>query len=185
MSEEFIVNNCSPTLAGIKTGSLFPCPGESWDSMTAFSRAMNRRLSGKGLFCLPLKKSGGQTLLYLCRPQMLWRDLAQPEAKAILREKHYPVESPRKCLSHLCRVLQESGEFPHEIGLFLGYPPEDVEGFIRNQGKKAKRVGTWKVYGNEAAAQQRFLAYQTCRRVYWEHYKNGKGIDWLAVSCSE
>ena len=23
----------------------------------------------------------------------------------------------------------ESGEFPHEVGLFLSYPPEDVKGF--------------------------------------------------------
>lgn len=26
MSEELIIRQCAPTLAGIKTGSLFPCP---------------------------------------------------------------------------------------------------------------------------------------------------------------
>ena len=32
MSEELMVRQCAPTLAGIKTGSLFPCPCTSRDS---------------------------------------------------------------------------------------------------------------------------------------------------------
>ncbi len=40
-------------------------------------------------------------------------------------------------------------QFPHEIGLFLGYPPEDVCGYIRNKGKCQKCTGHWQVYGDE------------------------------------
>ena len=29
MSEDIVVRQCAPTLAGLKTGSLFPCPYES------------------------------------------------------------------------------------------------------------------------------------------------------------
>ena len=29
----------------------------------------------------------------------------------------------------------ESGEFPHEVGLFLSYPPEDVKGFIDHRAR--------------------------------------------------
>ena len=31
MSEEMVVRQCAPTLAGIKTGSLFPCFSIVWD----------------------------------------------------------------------------------------------------------------------------------------------------------
>ena len=32
----------------------------------------------------------------------------------------------------------ESGEFPHEVGLFLSYPPEDVKGFIDHRANNFK-----------------------------------------------
>ena len=33
MSEENVVRLCAPTLAGIKTGSLFPCPYENRETL--------------------------------------------------------------------------------------------------------------------------------------------------------
>lgn len=62
--------------------------------------------------------------------------------------------------------LGESDEFPHEIGLFLGYPVEDVKGFIENKASCAKCVGYWKVYGDEEKAQKLFNQYKKCTGVY-------------------
>ena len=36
----------------------------------------------------------------------------------------------------------ESGEFPHEVGLFLSCPPEDVKGFIAHRANDFKCAGT-------------------------------------------
>ena len=49
MSEEMVVRQCAPTLAGIKTGSLFPCPCTDRDALLDEVRQLNRRLSPKGL----------------------------------------------------------------------------------------------------------------------------------------
>lgn len=38
------------------------------------------------------------------------------------------------------RIQNAGGEFPHEIGLFLGYPLGDVKGFIKH---KAKTASVW------------------------------------------
>ena len=35
----------------------------------------------------------------------------------------------------------ESGELPHEVGLFLSYPPEDVKGFIDHRANDFKCAG--------------------------------------------
>ena len=43
----------------------------------------------------------------------------------------------------------ESGELPHEVRLFLSYPPEDVKGFIDHRAGGFRCAGLWKVYGNE------------------------------------
>lgn len=44
------------------------------------------------------------------------------------------------------KYINKKAYFPHEMGLFLGYPVEDVEGYINNDGKNSLAVGYWKVY---------------------------------------
>ena len=60
MSEEILVRQGAPTLAGIKTGSLFPCPCEDREALLSDIRKLNRRLSPKGLCLLPLRFLPGQ-----------------------------------------------------------------------------------------------------------------------------
>lgn len=55
------------------------------------------------------------------------------------------------------------GEFPHEIGLFLGYPVWDVEGFIKNKGLNYKICGYWKVYDDLPGAISKFTEYDKLR----------------------
>ena len=41
----------------------------------------------------------------------------------------------------------------------LGYPAEDVQGFIENETKECKCVGCWNVYGDVEQAQKKFELY--------------------------
>lgn len=77
--------------------------------------------------------------------------------------------------------LKESATFPHEIGLFLGYPPEDVSGFIENKPGSCKCVGHWKVYGNMAEAQRMFDQYKKCTDVYCRCWAAGESLERLTV----
>ena len=49
MSEEQVVRNCAPTLAGLKTGNLFACPYENREDLLDFLRSLNRRLGNAAL----------------------------------------------------------------------------------------------------------------------------------------
>lgn len=133
MSEEAVILHGAPTLAGIKTGSLFRCAYASDEEMRAGLREWNRRFSGKGLRVVPLSFRENKALLYLYRPSRLSRDLSDEAASAILSDCGYCGGSPARCLSCLAKRIQSNGDFPHEIGLFLGYPPEDVKGFIEHR----------------------------------------------------
>ena len=48
MSEELLVRNCAPTLAGLKTGNLFSCPYTCREELLASIRQLNRRLLEAG-----------------------------------------------------------------------------------------------------------------------------------------
>ncbi len=66
-------------------------------------------------------------------------------------------------------------EFPHEVGLFLGYPIWDVEGFIVHKGQDYKLCGYWKVYDDVPGALLKFKKYDTIRKRELEQfYKNEK-----------
>ncbi len=160
MSEEIVVRQAAPTLAGIKTGSLFPYPCSGKKRLLDEIRAFNRRFAAKGLCLLPLRYSDGQALLYLYRPSALARDLLDARAAALLTQAGYPDGSCGQHVVTLIRRMRARGEFPHEVGLFLSYPPEDVKGFIDNHAANSKCAGVWKVYGDEQRARQTFEKYK-------------------------
>ncbi len=182
MSEEIIISQCSPTLAGLKTGNMFTYPYGTAEEMRAAVRRWNRVFSEKGLRVLPLKYNGRSALIYLYRPSMLSRDLQNKTAYNILAKCGYGFRSPETCIAQLIKRMSDCGEFPHEVGLFLGYPPEDVEGFIENKARSCKFTGYWKVYGDEKKAKRIFAKYSKCTRVYTEQYAGGKTIERLTVA---
>ncbi len=184
MLEAALVNHCSPTLAGIKTGNLFPlCVKE--DGFIAEMRKLNRILVKKGLRIIPVKRKDRKLLIYVYRPERLLKDLARPEAEAILREKGYPTRYPRQCVSCLIRHLASDVEFPHEIGLFLGYPPSDVRCFMNDSREGVRCVGCWKAYGNVEEAEKTFEQFRKCTAIYRNLMKKGRSLEQLIVQDRE
>ncbi len=181
MSEEAIIRHCSPTLAGLKTGSLFSCFYENREEMRSAIRAWNQKLRDKGIRVLPLLYKNGTALIYFYRPVLLSRDLKNGETCRILAECGYNLTTCERCIVHLIKRLSQSSEFPHEVGLFLGYPPEDVNGFIKNKACGFKCVGCWKVYGDAEKAKKLFSRYKKCTQVYLNQWAKGKSIERLTV----
>ena len=144
-------------------------------------RRINRLLAGKGLCLLPLRFDGSRALLYLYRPSRLRQDLEDAEAVRLLEESGYPCHSTGQCVACLIRRLRENDEFPHEIGLFLSYPPEDVRGFIENKACRFKCAGLWKVYGDEERAKELFRQYKRCTDRCCALWRAGSGLAQLAV----
>ncbi|MBE6883963.1 MAG: DUF3793 family protein [Ruminococcaceae bacterium] len=182
MSEELIIRHCSPTLAGLKTGNLFSCSYESKEILNNELRKLNRKLSSKGLRVLPLRISDQKALIYLYRPARLREDLMAEKAVTLLKDRGYSWEYPNRCIVSLISRLHSTTDFPHEIGLFLGYPPEDVQGFIENGAQESKVSGCWKVYGDEESAKKTFEKYKKCTHEYTERLINGNTLEQLAVA---
>ena len=182
MSELTVVRCCAPTLAGLKTGSLFTCPCEGREALLADVRRLNGTLLPCGLRVLPLRFARDRALVYVFRPAQLRRDLNVRSARAILAEAGYGDADCGGCLRRLIERLRSGGEFPHEIGLFLGFPPEDVRGFIDNRAQNCKLVGDWKVYGDADRARRIFAQYKKCTQCYCRALRAGAALDQLAVA---
>ncbi len=182
--EELIVRHCAPTLAGLKTGNLFSCQTEDEEKLLADIRRVNRQFASRGIRLIPMEYREGRALIYMYRPQKLKKDLSDKTARRLLAAQNYPVSQESQCVAYLIRRLEIGTVFPHEIGLFLGYPPEDVEAFMKHGAAGAKYTGIWKVYGNVEAAKCKFARFKKCARVYDEDFRKYHSLDRLIVSCS-
>ncbi|MBP5223068.1 MAG: DUF3793 family protein [Lachnospiraceae bacterium] len=181
MSDEQVIRYCAPTMANIKTANLFSGMFESYQEMIASVRRLNIRLKDKGIRILPLRFTEGRGLIYVYRPGRLSRDLQNGKACRLLKACGYPDFDQNICIRRLISRLNEKGDFPHEIGLFLGYPPEDVDGFINNKAA-CKYCGVWKVYDNVETAKKLFARYQKCTDIYRKQWREGKSMERLTVA---
>ena len=173
---DLLVAHSSPTLAGMKSGSLISL--RQLSEKGDFSR---KELEAKGLSFFTLSNKKGEKLLLVYREKKLIADLGKEEARKILKECGYPDNAPlNELLLHL-RKRFLSADFPHEVGLFLSYPPEDVEGFIENGGKGYVFSGLWKVYTDAEKAMKTQEMYEKCRKSYEHSYSKGIPIERLCV----
>ena len=182
MSEEILVKYGAPTLAGLKTGNLISCSYTSKEQFTNDIRKLNVRLRNKGIRLIPMRYSDSRALVYAYRPDHLRRDFATNDVVELLDKYGYPHLHPEKCVVLLADKLRKSVDFPHEIGLFLSYPPEDVRGFIENKPGSCKCTGCWKVYGDADKALKTFAKYQKCTDVYCAMHNNGAQLEKLTIS---
>ena len=181
MSEEMVIRCCAPTMACLKTGNMFSCPFETHAQMTDELRRLNQRLGHKGLRILLLRWRNGRALLYLYRPKMLERDLRDPLAQRLLSECGYSPENMSACLTRLITRLRTEADFPHEVGLLLGYPPADVDGFMHRKDS-FKLCGLWKVYDDVESALRQFARCRHCTKVYLDCLSRGFTLERLAVA---
>lgn len=182
MSEETIVRFCAPTLSGIKTASLFTSDYYDKESLRKDIGQLNAILEKGGMRAAVLGYTQSAARVYIYRKAMLERDLSCQENRRLLQLFGYDTSSVDKCLSRLLERLSDEG-FPHEIGLFLGYPVCDVIGFMEN--KQCLFSGLWKVYGNVEETKKVFEAYQNCTRACECALAEGKTLEDLIQEVNE
>lgn len=188
MPERVLIETCSPTLAGMKPANLISLPYQNEEQARADIREMNRIFVRKGLRAVPLNFRKSHVLLYLYRPASLKQEFAGERVRSFLEPLGYDCSDADRCVVKLgekIRAGRDSAEFPHEIGIFLGYPLEDVEGFIHHKEEGCKCIGCWRVYGDEKQARKVFRNYQSCTRAYLRSWECGRSLEELTVAGAE
>ena len=164
-----LATHAAPALLGAKPANLLSVP--RFATFAPWVAAYNARLNAKGLYLHPMCQCNDKQLLLVYHKAKLVNTLCSPQNRVFLLSYGYPLYAENgaaihleDALQHLALRLQEEPHFPHEIGVFLGYPLEDVVGFIANNGCNYKCSGCWKVYGDEMQSRQLFSQYKQCKQ---------------------
>lgn len=183
MLESALIAHGSPTLARLKAGSLFAVPC-GYEELAGEIRRLNAILVPRGVWLVAIQCGAGRTLMYLYREQALQETLDRSDVQALLAAYGYRDFTIRAALRTLRDRLEASQDFPHEIGLFLGYPLADVVGFICNGGRNCLCSGCWKAYSNECEARRAFARLNKCKAVYARMFASGYPLTRLTVRTS-
>jgi len=181
--DELLVQYCSPTLAGIKASNMFRVAVQEESCIRHYLEYGNRKLNGKGIHAKCLRHCNGSALILVYRKKDLQGILDKPEVRLFLEAEGYCQHNVESCLTRLSYRMKGNA-FPHEIGIFLGYPLPDVQGFIANGGRNYRFSGYWKVYSDEENTRRRFLCIDRVCRKFKECFLAGNTIDQLTV-CKE
>lgn len=175
--EKIIGFHCAPVLRGIKVANLVAIPRELNDEFAQAVQLYNKEFNYKGLYFFELCHCPQKRLLLVFRKEMLQNYLLKSENVEFLAHYGYDVkESLIDWLYRLKMRLEACKDFPHEIGMFLGYPLADIKGFITYCGSGYLLCGEWKVYSNRISAMQSFYCYKLCRKFCQTELEAGKGL---------
>lgn len=180
--ESKVIEHCAPTLAGMKTANLFSCFFNEKQMVLKELNRINAMLNVCGVYVEALLWKDRSVLIYVYRPRYLQLELKQYDTKELLACYGYTSYEVESCISRLKERLCQYECFPHEIGVFLGYPLEDVKGFIENEGRNCKTCGVWKVYCNEGEKQRLFEKFRKCTEVYKRVFGEGRKLSQMTVS---
>ena len=187
MLDRAIIDHASPTLAGLKLGSLINL-GTDEGFFEEFA-GLSEELREKGVRLTILRLRDGKALVYVYRPLDLERILHDREVQVFLAGCGYirfdadsAIQTLRKRLNCSVASSQNTDSFPHEIGVFLGYPLADVVGFIENAGQNCLACGCWKVYSDPCCALRVFRRFEKCKSVYQRLFAEGCPLTRLTVA---
>lgn len=168
-TEYAIGRHCGVTFAGLKIASLVSLRKGEEDVI----QTLSRRFAGKGFAFILLREDEERLLVYICHRARLTKYLFSPDVRAFLARFGYEYGSAEEALEQLMRRVK--GEFPHEIGVFLGYPLADVRGFLRDPNS-CVLCGCWKVYENADEAARTFERFRRCSACICRHMNRGRSL---------
>ena len=115
-----------------------------------------------GLDYIELKVEESSSLVLFYNPSALASTLAEECNRQWLARLGYRENgSPGELLAELRRRFSE-GEIPHEVGVFIGYPLKDVDGFMKRLPATPLhgRHGAWRIYGDVGESLARMNRYE-------------------------
>lgn len=152
-----IALQCAPVIAGLKISNLLIVQKEYLDTIRTMLK--ETQLSYEILLCRK-----GQITLLIYKELEVKNYLAQSKVKELLNKLGYASYTLKSLLKSIREgyemFMEKKKDFPHELGILLGYPPEDVQGFIENRGENFLYAGYWKVYENLPAKLKLFQKYE-------------------------
>lgn len=177
--KSFISYLISPVITGVKPCSIINIFNNNRNLLPLWHDISLQFVSDLKLDYMPIKQYNDREFILIYDKTSITNILKCQEIRSLLKTYGYTdLDNIDFVLNHLYRRLK-SNNFPHEVGVFLGIPLHDVEGFIK-RSKPCLLSGYWKVYSESNYAKEIFELYDKSKTLVANCILNGKDIRSLA-----
>jgi hypothetical protein len=165
-----LILECSEVLAGVKPANLISLVNRTRSFGRNLYQLWNKHHQQAVTRFIKINflvlQSKERALLILCYDHdQLDNQLAHAGIRALLCKSGYDrTASVDELLAELKQRVANSDTFPHEIGLFIGYPAKDVAAFMGLIKLPLTCQGPWKIYGNPHQSLHLMEQYRCCRQ---------------------
>ena len=175
--ENILAYYCSPVLTGAKVSNLVSISKMELPDHRRLVQYYNKRFEKYDIKINPICECGQRILVFVYKQSQLYQYLRRTDVNTILEDYGYSSSWSLNRYIATLKTRMGRGDFPHEIGAFLGYPVSDILGFIENNGKNYKFSGYWKVYGDAEEAKVLFERYDRSRCMMMEKMSCGECLE--------
>ncbi|MBR4496097.1 MAG: DUF3793 family protein [Acholeplasmatales bacterium] len=173
--EQALALHCSPALFGIKSSNLINCYYKDFPNLEEDINKLNEDFKNRLAFNI-IYKGKDNILLLVYKIDKLKNTLFDINNYNYLKSKGYPDNHNLEDHINFLKRKVNDNNFPHEIGVFLGYDLNDIIDFCDGK-KKAEYVGYWKVYSKKEEKIKLFNKYTKCINIVANLVKQGKSLE--------
>ena len=173
--DQMMIKFSAPTLCNIKSGNMFFARNNTF-SQTSFD-TWKASLNKYGIAAFSHLLSENSTAILVLNICWIRKILDDRFVNAYLSEKGYEVSNAFDFVNDLFNRMKNEQGFPHEIGVILGYPIEDVIEFEKHKGKNCKYCGCWKSYSDVENAKACKCNFTECSNLCKTWYDAGYSLD--------
>lgn len=138
------IYQCAPVLAGLKISNLLIVNRKQSEKALGMVKDFN-------LSAYLLYATAERVVFLVFNREKTVKYMLESENVIFFKNLGYEEISLERVLSEIslkyAGYMEEASDFPDELGIVLGYPTEDVLGYVENKGKDFLINGYWKVYG--------------------------------------
>lgn len=153
---------CSPLLTGLKISNLLIVRNDN-------AKYVVEMFKDTDILCFVLRVAHEKTTFLLYKFEELSEYMKAEKVRKLMAMLGYKNSNFEQVLAtfrkRYDKFTKDEIEFPHEMGLLLGYPVEDVYGFMENKGRDSLYTGYWKVYDNLSEKLSIFEKYNTAKEI--------------------
>lgn len=167
----FLVESLAPIVLGVKPSELLNVAQVEKDLWEEFKSLF---MKNQELKVKEIRELNGRLQVIFFQSRVLDSVLREESIQDFLGTMSYPKKYSLESYLNLLKKRIISDDFPHEVGVFLGYPLKDVLGFMGILTLPYRETMGWRIYGDEKPSIEVYSKYAQARSIM---KKIAEGID--------
>lgn len=180
--EKFLIYNASLVISGVKPSATITLKKNNENLYDKWIKYGIDFLRNIDIQYVNLRECSNALIILIYNKKELENYIFNKENRSFLMKLGYPKEDNLYDYLDILKRRYKEFNCPHELGIFLGFPLNDVSDFMNCREKKCLSCGYWLVYNDLKQAQETFSKYDKVKEHTVDYILNGYSS--YKVTCS-